>query len=78
MKHGRQDYNERIQDSAGIIPVDEPVFLLRGQDKHAARTVRQYADALESAGADPEHVASIRRQALEMTNWRPKKNPDPA
>jgi hypothetical protein len=35
MFHARQDYNSRIQDSANIIPADEPVFLLRGQDVHA-------------------------------------------
>ena len=29
MKHARDDYN-RIQDPAGKIPEDEPVFLLRG------------------------------------------------
>jgi hypothetical protein len=30
MKHARDDYN-RIQDPAGLIPEDEPVFLLRAQ-----------------------------------------------
>lgn len=32
MKHARQDYNDRVQDSAGLIPDNEPVFLLRAQD----------------------------------------------
>lgn len=32
MKHARKDYN-RIQDPAGLIPDNEPVFLVRGQDK---------------------------------------------
>jgi len=31
MKHEREDYS-RIQDSGGLIPEDEPVFLLRAQD----------------------------------------------
>ena len=32
MIHARDDYN-RIQDPAGKIPADEPVFLLRAQDE---------------------------------------------
>lgn len=32
MKHARKDY-DRIQDPAGLIPDNEPVFLVRGQDK---------------------------------------------
>lgn len=38
MKHAREDYN-RIQDPAGLIPEDEPVFLLRGQDMFAPELV---------------------------------------
>lgn len=76
MKHGRKDWDERIQDAAGVIPADEPVFLLRGQDRYAARAVRHYADILAGKGADDEHVAAIHRHALEMQNWRPKKDPD--
>lgn len=76
VKHGRKDYDERIQDSAGIIPADEPVFLIRGQDQMAARAVRHYADLIESKGASAEDVAAVHRHALAMTNWRPKKIPD--
>ena len=35
MKHARSDYQARIQDVAGLIPADEPVFFIRGQDKAA-------------------------------------------
>ena len=73
MKHGRTDYDARIQDSANIIPRDEPVFLLRGQDPLAARAVRFYADLLEDNVKHLEHARAVRRHALEMTNWRPKK-----
>lgn len=76
MKHGRTDYDARIQDGENKIPADEPVFLIRGQDRYAARTVRHYADLLESAGAPPEQVEAVRRHALTITNWRPKKLPD--
>lgn len=31
MRHAREDYN-RIQDPAGKIHEDEPVFLMRAQD----------------------------------------------
>lgn len=42
MLHARADYN-RIQDPAGLIPEDEPVFLLRAQDRTAAFVVRWWA-----------------------------------
>jgi hypothetical protein len=35
MIHARPDYTERIQDTAGLIPDDEPVLLIRGQDRAA-------------------------------------------
>ncbi len=41
MIHARQDYNEGKMDS---IPKDEPVFLLRAQDKTAAAAVRYWAN----------------------------------
>jgi hypothetical protein len=34
MRHARADY-DRIQDPDGLIPQDEPVFLIRGQDRAA-------------------------------------------
>lgn len=66
MKHGRSDYDQRIQDNAGLIPDEEPVFLLRGQDRMAARAVRHYADLLESTGASFNHVEKVRRHALDI------------
>lgn len=41
MIHARQDY-QRIQDPQSKIPADEPVFLLRAQDKTAAAVVRYW------------------------------------
>ena len=49
MKHARNDY-DRIQDPAGLIPADEPVFLLRGQDKLAIKAMEAYNRALVSEG----------------------------
>ena len=39
MRHARPDYN-RFQDPENLIPQDEPVLLLRGQDKLAPKTLR--------------------------------------
>lgn len=51
MKHAREDYN-RIQDPAGLIPEDEPVFLLRGQDIFAPKIVMSWARELLLASKD--------------------------
>lgn len=75
MKHARDDYN-RIQDPAGIIPEDEPVFLIRGQDVHAAAAVRDYACRVEAAGGDAELVRRSFEQAERMDAWPKKKAPD--
>lgn len=69
MKHARDDYN-RIQDPAGKIPEDEPVFLLRGQDRAAPGAVRAYAEILESMGGDPVLVRKSREQAEKMELWQ--------
>ena len=75
MKHARTDY-DRIQDPSGKIPDDEPVFLLRGQDKHAAAAVRMYAALVEAASGDRQIIEACRRQADRMDAWRPKQTPD--
>lgn len=69
MKHEREDYN-RIQDPAGLIPENEPVFLIRGQDVLSASAVGAWADLAELEGASPRIVASARRQATLMEKWQ--------
>jgi len=69
MKHAREDYN-RIQDPEGIIPEDEPVFLLRGQDITAPLVVAFWANRAEKAGALPNIVEAARRQASDMRTWQ--------
>lgn len=69
MKHARPDY-DRIQDPANKIPADEPVFLLRGQDKAAPAAVRAYANALEALGGDPVLVLLSHQQADAMELWQ--------
>lgn len=75
MKHARDDY-DRIQDPAGIIPDDEPVFLLRGQDKIAAETVRFYAQRTIDHGGDPVIARAAFDQAKRMEKWPKKKLAD--
>jgi len=76
MRHARADYNGRIEDNARLIPDDEPVFLLRGQDQFAAAAVLNYADLVERAGGDPNIVALSRQHAADMLAWPKKKLPD--
>ncbi|KKM77694.1 hypothetical protein LCGC14_1367460 [marine sediment metagenome] len=75
MRHARTDH-DRIQDPQNLIPEDEPVLLLRGQDAVAYQVVELYAQLLEGYGRDPELIASIRGQAHRMADWTPHKMPD--
>jgi hypothetical protein len=69
MIHARQDYN-RIQDPAGLIPADEPVFLIRAKDKCAPATVRAWAMEARQAGADNDIVFAAFRHADLMEAWQ--------
>ena len=75
MQHSRPDYN-RIQDPAGLIPDDEPVFFLRAQDQVAAATVRYWARMAKDQGADPRMIQNAFHQADRMEAWAKKKLPD--
>lgn len=82
MLHARKDYNERIQDAAGIIPMDEPVFLLRGQDDLMLRALRHYLILLQASNNydKPLEIAVIRHIARVLA-WQlahePKKPDTP-
>jgi len=71
LKHAREDY-KRIQDPSGLIPEDEPVFLLRGQDVLASDTIYFWADAAEKAGVDSKMVEAARNHAVAMDIWQAK------
>ena len=75
MQHPRKDYNERIQDAAGLIPDNEPVVLLRGQDQLATQALDFYAYLCEQNQA-PEVAAKIRVHIERMKAWPKKKIPD--
>ena len=74
MIHARDDYN-RIQDPAGKIPADEPVFLLRAQDELACKAVEFYAFLCSKAQA-AEVAAKAWQHAEKMRAWPVKKVPD--
>lgn len=69
MKHAREDYN-RIQDPENIIPEDEPVFLIRGQDPAAPNAVREYANQAAKQGASDAMIGACIRQATAMEQWQ--------
>jgi hypothetical protein len=75
MKHARPDYN-RFQDPEGKIPEDEPVFLIRGQDKVSASAVRAWAMLNEAAGGDPRATKAAVAHADLMDAWPKKKLAD--
>lgn len=75
MFHSRPDYN-RIQDPAGLIPADEPVFLLRAQDAFAYRAVKYWCAMAAEYGCTPEMISAAQDQADRMKNWPQKKVPD--
>ena len=54
---------------------NEPVFILRGRDALAGEAIQKYADICSSAGAAPEHIASVRRVGHNLERWQDE-NPD--
>jgi hypothetical protein len=69
MKFTREDYNRRIKDTDGRIPEDEPVFLLRAQDKYAPDTLRFYANLLKEDGNE-EMAEELFAHARNMLVWQ--------
>lgn len=87
MIHARPDYN-RIQDpalqdprflkyGATAIAEDEPVFLLRAQDKTAAKAVRYWAAIQQQLpDCDMNAVKLAEQHADLMDAWPKKKTAD--
>lgn len=69
MKHARSDY-DRIQDPAGLIPEDEPVLLIRGQDKIAPMVLQQYVKIAEFHNVDQEIIDAVKAQIRRMKHWQ--------
>lgn len=72
MLHARSDYN-RIQDPENRIPKDEPVFLLRGQDKFAPELLLRWASKLRLDGGQPEMAEMVEKHAQKMIEWQKTK-----
>lgn len=76
MKHARTDY-ARIQDPENKIPADEPVFLLRAQDRTAAQVVRYWATLNATLpDRDPHAIQLAMEHADRMSKWPKKKTAD--
>ena len=69
MRHARPDY-DRIQDPAGLIPDDEPVFLVRGQDICALAALGAWIDEAIAYGAPANIVAAAREHYSAIADWQ--------
>lgn len=69
MRHARSDY-DRIQDPAGIIAEDEPVFLIRGTDVVGPEAIKAWAYLAASQGASDDIVNTAILQAEKMKEWQ--------
>lgn len=76
MLHARDDYNERIQDSANLIPEDEPCFLIRAQDEVGAAAVRAWAYLFRVNGGSDLMYSKAMAHADKMENWKFHKKAD--
>jgi hypothetical protein len=70
MLHARPDYQDRFQDAAGLIPDDEPVFLIRGQDLAAIPAARAWCQAADDLGADPAIIQLVERHIERVHEWQ--------
>lgn len=53
-----------------LIPVDEPVFLIRAADAAGPEAVRWYCGEAVKAGADPAVIVSVLAQVQAMELWQ--------
>lgn len=69
MKHARDDYAP-IQDPRGLIPEDEPVFLLRAQDICAPFALLEWTYQAERHGVSQLMVEAVSKQTELMREWQ--------
>lgn len=55
---------------------EEPIFVLRAQDKLAPELVREWACSAEEHGCPPEKVKEAMDCAAAMESWPKRKYPD--
>lgn len=71
MLHPRTDY-QGIQDTTGETSIgeNEPVFLLRAQDRLAPDTLIYWASQLKASGGDVDTANNIIKFAERMRIWQ--------
>lgn len=69
MRHARRDYDP-IQDPRGIIPVDEPVFLLRGKDICVPAALQAWIKEAKVRGALPNIIESAEKHLQEIIEYQ--------
>ncbi len=74
MLHARKDYNFRIQDSDHRIGKDEPVFLLRAQDKHMLPMLKHYLSLLEDKESNKAMDIAVLKHMARVIEWQTHNN----
>lgn len=64
------NYMQHIQDPSGKIPLGEPVFLLRAQDKLAPETLLAWCSLANAAGVPADMVNQIIEHQEKMVAWQ--------
>jgi hypothetical protein len=70
MIHARKDYNGRVQDSAGLIPADEPVILIRAQDCCALPAIDAWIDAAVEEHVDGALIGAVQLHRTLIDSWQ--------
>lgn len=52
------------------IPLDEPVFIIRAQDKAAAETLRYYLHLCKVEGSSEEHITAATAARDQIVAWQ--------
>lgn len=61
-----------VTDATGVpIPIDEPVFIIRGKDTHAIAALASYRDTLRN----PQHVEAVNDRLVHFMRFATE-NPD--
>jgi len=74
-KHERE-MAARGEGCLGKAADDEPVFILRGQDRLSGALVYLWAECAERGGTDKAKVEEARELARAMIAWQTRKWPD--
>lgn len=70
MKFGREDYNGRIVDKDGLIPDDEPCFILRAKDVCAPKAIMAWISEYMMKGGDSKLATNALSTVQEMLEWQ--------